>query len=277
MSFAHFLDQFPLAGLFVAIIILLVFFIELGFRYGVANLRNSVKAQTAQVRAIMGATLGLLAFLLAFTFSAAQTHYETRVDNMVEEARIAGTAFLQADYLDEPGKTRVKALLYEYISDRLEIRRLIKQDREPEVMALIRKAEDMQRELWRLSLGMGFEVRDAIEPKARNERFVLAVTELIDIHNLRLHAATMNRIPVIVWLTLFFSATMAMLVVGYQAGLTGKRSPVATVSMTIVFSAVMILITDLDRPQMSLFEINNQLMINLHGKMGLELGQSADG
>lgn len=47
--------------------------------------------------------------------------------------------------------------------------------------------------------------------------------------------------------------------------------------MTIVFSAVMILITDLDRPQMSLFEINHQLMINLHGKMGLELGQSADG
>ena len=68
-----------------------------------------------------------------------------------------------------------------------------------------------------------------------------------------------------------------MLVVGYQAGLTGKRSPVATVSMAVVFSAVIILITDLDRPRMSLFEINNQLMINLHGKMGLELGQPADG
>jgi hypothetical protein len=29
-----------------------------------------LKAQTAQVRALMGATLGLLAFMLAFTFSA---------------------------------------------------------------------------------------------------------------------------------------------------------------------------------------------------------------
>ena len=31
------------------------------------------------------------------------------------------------------------------------------------------------------------------------------------------------------------------------------------------------------RFQMNVTEINNQLMINLHGKMGLELGQPADG
>jgi len=86
----------------------------------------------------------------------------------------------------------------------------------------------------------------------------------------------MNRIPIIVWLILFFTAIMAMLVMGYQAGLTGKRTPVATVSLAIVISAVMVLITDLDRPRMSLFEINNQLMINLQGKMEQKLNRPPD-
>ena len=277
MSFDQFLDQFSLAGLFVSIIILLVVFIEVGFRFGAAHLPKSVEAQTAQVRAIMGATLGLLAFFLAFTFSTAQRHYETRVNHMVEEARIAGTAYLQADLLEEPAKTQVKELLHQYIIDRLEIQRLIKQDREPEAIAMISKAEDMQRELWNLSLGLEFESRNAVEPQAHNEPFMLAVIGLIDIHNLRLQAVLMNRIPIIVWLILFFIAIMAMMAMGYQAGLTGKRTPVATVSLAIVFSAFMILITDLDRPRMSLFEINNQLMINLQGKMEQELNRPPDG
>lgn len=277
MSFDHFLDQFPLAGLLVAIILVLVVFIEVGFRFGVAHRPQSVKTQTAQVRAIMGAILGLLAFMLAFTFSTAQRHYETRVQNMVEEARIAGTAFLQADLLDEGVKIRVKALLHQYISDRLELQRLIKQNRKPEMIALISKAEDMQRKLWSLSVGMEFESRNAVDPKARSDAFMLAVVGLIDIHNLRLHAALMNRIPVMVWLILFFTAIMSMLVMGYQAGLTGKRTPIATVSLAVVFSAVMILITDLDRPLMSMFEINNQVMINLQSKMELELGRPPNG
>lgn len=277
MSFDHFLDQFPLAGLLVAIILVLVVFIEVGFRFGVAHRPQSVKTQTAQVRAIMGAILGLLAFMLAFTFSTAQRHYETRVQNMVEEARIAGTAFLQADLLDEGVKIRVKALLHQYISDRLELQRLIKQNRIPEVIALISKAEDMQRKLWSLSVGMEFESRNAVDPKARSDGFMLAVVGLIDIHNLRLHAALMNRIPVMVWLILFFTAIMSMLVMGYQAGLTGKRTPIATVSLAVVFSVVMILITDLDRPLMSMFEINNQVMINLQSKMDLELGRPPNG
>ena len=277
MSFDHFLDQFPLAGLLVAIILVLVVFIEVGFRFGVAHRPQSMKTQTAQVRAIMGAILGLLAFMLAFTFSTAQRHYETRVQNMVEEARIAGTAFLQADLLDEGVKIRVKALLHQYISDRLELQRLIKQNRIPEVIALISKAEDMQRKLWSLSVGMEFESRNAVDPKARSDGFMLAVVGLIDIHNLRLHAALMNRIPVMVWLILFFTAIMSMLVMGYQAGLTGKRTPIATVSLAVVFSAVMILITDLDRPLMSMFEINNQVMINLQSKMELELGRPPNG
>jgi hypothetical protein len=43
--------------------------------------------------------------------------------------------------------------------------------------------------------------------------------------------------------------------------LTDRRSPVATITLTVAFSAVIILITDLDRPVKSFFDINDQLLV----------------
>ena len=54
---------------------------------------------------------------------------------------------------------------------------------------------------------------------------------------------------------------------GYQAGLTGTRSILATWALAATFAAVMVLITDLDRPRMSLFKLNQQLMVELANRM----------
>ncbi len=78
-------------------------------------------------------------------------------------------------------------------------------------------------------------------------------------------------LPVIIWLTLYFTAVMSMIVVGYQAGLSLKRSPVATYSLALAFAAVMMLIMDLDRPLQSLFEIDGAVMEQLAIFMRSEL------
>ena len=53
----------------------------------------------------------------------------------------------------------------------------------------------------------------------------------------------------------------------YQAGLTGTRSSLATWTLAVTFAVVMILVTDLDRPNMSLFNMNGQLMVELQHRM----------
>ena len=115
MLVSHFFDLIPIWVLLVGTILVMVFFIECGFRVGKHAQAKAKKAQTSQVRAIMGAGLGLLAFMLAFTFSTAQSHFEVRVQSLAEEARIARNAFMQADLLVEPGRSQAKQLLKEYI------------------------------------------------------------------------------------------------------------------------------------------------------------------
>ena len=111
MLIAHFFDLVPIWLLLIATVLIMVVFIEYGFRLGTKAQSQAKKAQTSQVRAIMGAGLGLLAFMLAFTFSTAQTHFEARVQSLAEEARIARNAYMQADLLPEPRRSAAKQLL----------------------------------------------------------------------------------------------------------------------------------------------------------------------
>jgi len=263
MLTVHFLDLVPIWLLFIGAIVLMVFFIEVGFRLGKRSLIHAKKAQTSQVRAIMGAGLGLLAFMLAFTFNTAQTHFEARVQNVAEEARIARNAFMQADLLAEPERTMAKQLLKDYVDLRSNMRKPDNLNMSEALSELITFSEQIQKKLWTLAVTAGKqETQDQSDGKP-NDMFMASVLALIDIHFTRVHSAIMNRIPLTIWLTLYLMAVLAMVIMGYQAGLTERRSPVATVTLAVAFSAVILLITDLDRPVGQFFQVNRQLLIDL--------------
>ena len=270
MLIAHFFDLIPIGFLLIGTIAIMVLFIEYGFRLGQKAHHKAKKAQTSQVRAIMGAGLGLLAFMLAFTFSTAQSHFEARVQSLAEEARIARNAYLQADLLPEPRSSAAKQLLKDYIELRAGLGTASGSTTE-QIAGLLRLSEKIQHDLWLLAISS--ETRDDAAPGTadRASPFMASILALTDIHYTRVHSAIMNRIPFTIWITLYLMAALSMIIMGYQAGLTERRSPVATVTLAIAFSAVIILITDLDRPIMSFFEINKQLLVDLHDYMDADL------
>jgi hypothetical protein len=226
------------------------------------------------VRAIMGAGLGLLAFMLAFTFSTAQTHFEARVQTLVEEARIVRNVFIRANLLKEPIRTEAKTLLKEYVDLRRESTTTSDLSAEEELAMLLERAEQIQHRLMSLAIKTDKAGEDAGENDGSlnlDSPFAASVLLLTDIHYTRLHSVVMNRIPLTIWMTLYLMAVLSMTIMGYQAGLTDKRRPVATITLAIAFSAVIILITDLDRPIMSFFDINDQLLVDLYEYMEADL------
>jgi len=271
MLVAHFFDLVPIWLLLVGTILIMVAFIEFGFRLGKKAQANAKKAQTSQVRAIMGAGLGLLAFMLAFTFSTAQSHFEARVQSLAEEARIARNAFMEADLLMEPRRTQAKQLLRDYIALRGGISEVRGDNISDQVTDLIRTSEKIQGELWSLATHKDQPSMDNQTELKQSDLFMGSILALTDIHYTRVHSAIMNRIPLTIWMTLYLMAILSMIIMGYQAGLTDRRSPVATITLAVAFSAVIILITDLDRPIMSFFEINKQLLVDLHEYMEADL------
>ena len=249
----HFFDTLSIELLFLLSFLLMVLMLELGFQFGQRKISKSAKAQTAQVRALMGATLGLLAFMLAFTFSGAQEHFESRIQLQIDEAIVARNAFMQADLHSEPDRTQARQLLLEHVEGRVRLIEMVREKRADQVFQLLDRTDEIHSLLWSLA--------KANSPETQT--FADSVLDLMDMQTRRVQAALANRIPLIIWLTLYFTAIVAMFVVGYQAGLTESRSPMATFSLALSFSAVMMLIMDLDRPLQNLFEVDVTVMSEL--------------
>jgi hypothetical protein len=256
-------DNIPLLAVMLLFVLTMVAFIEIGFRHGFHHQSKPNKAQMAQVRAIMGASLGLLAFMLAFSFSMAQKHFEQRNQAYMLEISAIDSAYRGADLLDDDAAVIAKDILRRFATLRLKTAEAASAADIEAVFQMVRESELMHDQLWKLAEA----AMSGTGEGADTGIFAQAVLAMIDAHDARVQAALFNRISPVIWITLFLMALLSMIVMGYQAGLTGTRSSLATWTLAITFSAVMALVTDLDRPNMSLFRMNQQLMVELENRM----------
>src|SRR5438876_10839801 len=72
------------------------FSVECGYRLGKYRRSRQEQGKEAPGGTMVGATLGLLAFILAFTFGLAATRFDTRRQVLLDEANASGTTYLRA-------------------------------------------------------------------------------------------------------------------------------------------------------------------------------------
>src|SRR5271165_5160231 len=114
------LDAVPLWGLFGATVVIVLLSIEGGYWLGWYRRRRSEEEKEGPVGAIVAATLGLLAFVLAFTFGLAASRFDARRQIVVEDANAIGTTYLRAGLLPNGRGVKIRKLLREYVDARLE-------------------------------------------------------------------------------------------------------------------------------------------------------------
>ena len=250
------LDVFPLWGLFIAILLLILLSVEGGYRLGIYRRSRSEEEKEASVGAMVGATLGLLAFMLAFTFGLAATRFDTRRQVLLDEANAIGTTYLRAGMLPDR-REEIRALLRDYVDTRLEA------VRSGNVTAGIRRSEHLQDQLWAQAVAVGENNPTSIVVGL----FVQSLNEVIDLHAKRLTAGLRNRIPGAIWVVLFAVAVLALAAMGYHAGLSRTSRSLAELAVTFAFAAIIGLIADLDRPQEGILKVSQQALIDLRQSM----------
>ncbi len=252
------LDSIPLWGIFAILILLSLLGAEAGFRLGRYR-REHAEAKMSHANAIIAATLALMAFMLAFTFGMGGSRFDARRKLVLKESNAVGTAYLRAAMLPEPERTEIRGLLREYV----EVRLKIVQDLDTYVPIGLARSEELHGLIWAQAAGLGLENDRSVMVGL----FIQSLNEVIDIHTRRVAAGLVHRIPEVIWTTLFFIGLLGTTVIGYRAGLAGPRGIPATLALILAFSAVMILIMDLDRPGQSLFEVSQGSMARLLNKM----------
>lgn len=229
----------PFWAIFVATLVLVLLSVEGGYSWAKSKrvgVHEKEREKEAPVGAMVGTVLGLLALMLAFTFAKAGDHYHERRVALFDEANAIRTMYSRTMLLDEPQRTEVRKLLREYVEERLQWDGSDKARATSSSKALLN----------RLSAQTAVALEKNPTPVVVS-LFLGALNDLVKAHAARVEVSR-NRVAGAVWAVLYFIAIVSLGAMGYHCGVSGTtRSPVMA-GVAIVFSLVIVLIVDLDRP-----------------------------
>jgi ABC-type multidrug transport system fused ATPase/permease subunit len=250
-------------GLFIFMLLAM----EIGFRSG-RRKQASVAEAITQANAVLVSMLGLLALLLAFTFSAALQRYEDRSQTVVAEANAIGTTYLRARLLPEGVRDEVQALLRQYLDVRIQEGRVDATDPDS-YESLLHQAKLMEAQLW------DHAVRAAELDKSvvTSGLFIQSLNELIDASTTR-NAALNRQVPEIVLYLMIATIVLTTATLGYASGIAGHRVTLAAFILLILIALVVYLIIDLDRPRRGVIQVSHESMLSLKQTIGAAQGHT---
>ena len=199
------------------------------------------------IGALQAALLGLVGLILAFALTLAVGRYQDRRADVVDDANTIGTAYLRAQTIAEPQRTRSLALLRRY--NDLAIRVTYQIPGSAALRATSAQQGTLQRMLWRLgSKAMNARPRDSA-PRL----YIDSVNAMIDQQAVRL-AGLNNRVPnAVLWLELIGAALALGLLAVYLSVLGRGLGPV--IIATVLVSFLVLVTFDLDRPTRGLITV----------------------
>ena len=255
-------DTVPIGFVFALVVVIALLAIEFGFWLGKRGKKKLAKSSLQPIATVVGAVLGMMAFVIALTFGSANGRFDERKSALLEDVTAIQTAYLRASLLPEPHRTTVRSLLRDYVHIRVGI--VYAYGYPDRLQVVERRAETVQSLLW-----SHVESLTKTESDGRIQvLFASALNNVFNLHTKRVVLGAYYQIPIFVWIALLFASTVAMFAVGYQFGTSGgRRIPVANLALSLTFALVMLLAIDLDRTGEGLVAVNQQPMLNLYQRM----------
>jgi hypothetical protein len=202
---------------------------------------------------IQGATLTLLALLIGFSFSMAVDRYDQRKNYEEAEANAIGTEYLRIGLLPVADVTEVRALLLNYLDQRV---LFYTSTDEQQIRQINARTAKLQTELW-----SAVQASAAAHP---TPVVALAVEGMNDVLNSQgyTQAALWNRIPVSAWGLMVAIAIFCNVMIGY-----GSRKPkverILFLILPLIVSTAFFLIADIESPRRGLIRVNPQNLLSL--------------
>jgi hypothetical protein len=258
MHFHQLIDSLPIVGLFLAFAIAALITSEAGFRHGRWWQERTADEKAGPTAMIVGSLLALMGFLLAIAMGMASERFDTRRGLVLAEANSVGTTYLRAGYLPEPSSSEIRNALREYVP------LLIVNNEMSDVRKKIGRSGQLHAQLWSIAE----ELARTTPQSDVLALFIVSLNETIDLHATRVTAGVNARVPATVIVLLLLGSMLTLGMVGFNAGLTRRRSVLASITLIVVLAAVLTLIIDLDRPRDGFLKVSQQPLIELQEQIG---------
>ncbi|MFC5271188.1 hypothetical protein [Adhaeribacter terreus] len=254
MNIGHFFTWLPSWALFALIVIICVMAAEAGAWLAQRRSKKGIKEPDAPIGTAVGAILGLLAFMLGFTFSLTESRFGNRKELVIEEAKAINTCYLRSNLIPVKQKTAIRKYLKEYTnillkSSEIEFSRKNRGDN-----GNIIRLEALHDLMWQQASTL---VNENLDGEIRTF-FLGSLNDVINIYQERKTVSLIFRIPDVIWTSLIVISILGTFVVGYQTGTFGTRRLISVPLMAAAFALVIVMIADMDSTGPDKFEVSQQ-------------------
>jgi uncharacterized membrane protein len=213
--------------------------------------RNQEKDGEADFDLLLGTALTLLALIIGFTFSMAVTRYEQRKNLEEQEANAIGTEYVRADLLPAAEAAKVRALLKNYLDQRILYYRSRDEQQRRQINSQNAK---LQAEMWSI-----VATPAAAQPTPVAALIVAGMNDVLNSQGYT-QASWWNRIPMAAWALLVTISIFCNLLIGYHAH---GRSELLFLILPIALSISLFLISDIDSPRRGAIRVRPQNLESL--------------
>lgn len=203
---------------------------------------------------ILAAALTLLGLIIGFSFSMAVNRYDQRKNYEAEEANAIGTEYSRADLLPTADAARVKALLRDYLDQRVLF--YASPNYQGGAQQINARTTELQNQLWAAML-----------PAAQAQptpTIALALAGMNDVLNSQAYsqAAWWNRIPLAAWTLMGTIAVVCNVMIGFGARNVKTETRLLPI-LPLIVSISFFLIADIDSPNGGVIRVSPQNLESL--------------
>ena len=213
------------------------------------------------ITSVSGALMGLLAFILAFTFNISMGRYDTRKMLFIDQVNAIETFYRNSELLPEKYRTPIQGHLMKLVDLRIGII-----DHSEKIKDMISQTYPVHDSLW--SVLYQVERDETIDAPFRNT-LTNCMSTLIEVHNKRTTVSTFYHIALPLWIALFTLLGFAMIGVGYLLGTHLPLNWTLVIILALSFSSIIIIIAALDRSgsHKSGIQFNHQSIVDLKARL----------
>ena len=206
------------------------------------------KEERQDLDILRAASLTLLGLIIGFSFAMAVSRYDERKKFEIEEANAIGTEYLRADLMPSGDAAQLRALLRQYISQRIVFYLAADERRTVQIDTETKK---LQSDLWSTVVRVA-----TTQPTSLVQLVVSGMNDVLNSQGYT-QAAWQNRIPIAAWTLMILMAVVCNLMLGYNE----HRANWLLLILPFIVSMSFFLIADIDSPRRGVIRVHGSDLI----------------
>lgn len=231
----------------IALTLGMILMVEIGWRVGVTVRAKFAVSRINASDTFMAAIFGLLALVIAITFSGASDRFDKRRDLIINELTTMSSAYLSVDLIKAEDQANLRELFKKYVDLRLEVYK--KPIQLEDQAKIFQQRIDVGNQIWQTAFKSVNNIHAInFADKLIAAKILPSITAMFDAADYQRMAMQMHPPPEM-WALLFLLAFVGSLVAGYIMGVEERRDWLLTVVFVVMMVATISLILDMEHPR----------------------------